>query len=401
MKILMLTSYLPYPPSSGGQVRSYNLIKNLAKKHQISLFALIKDEAERKHVKELEKFCHKVRIFKRPEKPWTLINVLKTGFGLYPFLVVRNSSSEEKKALAEELEKETYDLIHAENFYVMPHIPKTAIPILLTEQTIFYQVYRHYVATLPWYLFLLKIALMIDIVKLKYWESYYWRKANYLAAVSEDDINHIKKVASGRKVFIIPNGVDFKFYSQKKYPKNKQPTLLFGAADFHWMQNEEGAKLLIEKVWPIIKEKNKEVKLWIVGKIAPKALALYVGEERITIQEIKDSREAYQRSWVLVAPMRSGGGSRTKFFEAMASGLPIATTSEGVEGIKAKDKEEIFIENDLGVLAEKVLVLLENKSLAERVGQKARELVKKQYSWNKSAQALDKAYQEVASDQKN
>ncbi len=397
----MLTSYLPYPPSSGGQVRSYNLIKNLAKKHQISLFALIKDEAERKHVKELEKFCHKVRIFKRPEKPWTLVNILKTGLGPYPFLVVRNSSAEEKKALTEELAKETYDLIHAENFYVMPHIPKTKIPILLTEQTIFYQVYRHYVATLAWYLFFLKIVLIIDILKLKYWESYYWRRANYLAAVSEDDISYIKKVVPGRKVFIIPNGVDFEFYRQKKYPKNKQATLLFGAADFHWMQNTEGAKLLIEKVWPIIKEKNQAVKLWIVGKIAPDALVAYKDEERIIIQEIKDSREAYQRSWVLVAPMRSGGGSRTKFFEAMASGLPIVTTSEGVEGIKAKDKEEIFIENDLGLLAEKVLLLLEDKSLAEKVGQKARELVKKQYSWQKSAQALDKAYQEVASDQKN
>ena len=88
MKILMLTPYLPYPPSSGGQVRSYNLIKNLAENHEITLFSLIKDEAEKKYIKELEKFCKKIQVFKRSEKPWTLRNILRTGFGFYPFFKV-------------------------------------------------------------------------------------------------------------------------------------------------------------------------------------------------------------------------------------------------------------------------------------------------------------------------
>jgi len=400
MKILMLTSYLPYPPVSGGQVRSYNLIKNLAKKHQITLFALIKEDEEKKYIKELERFCQKVRVFSRPARPWTLANILKTGFGFYPFLVVRNFSNEEKKALKKELETEKYDLIHAENFYVMPHLPKTSVPILLTEQTIFYRVYQHFVTTLPWYLFLLKAVLWVDIWKLKYWESFYWKKANYLAAVSEDDITHIKALAPGRRVFIVPNGVDFAHYSQQKYPKNKQPTVLFGAADFHWMQNKEGARILINEVWPIIKKEVNNAKLWVVGKIAPIALASYSSQKDISIQEIEDSREAYQRSWVLVAPMRSGGGSRTKFFEAMASELPIVTTPEGAEGIAAKDGEEIFISDDLQDLAEKAARLLRNRDLARRVAKKAKELAKKKYGWDKSAQKLDQAYQEVARGEK-
>jgi len=97
MKVLMLTPYLPYPPSSGGQVRSYNLIKNLAKDHQITLFSLIKNDNELKYVKELEKFCRKVEIFKRSENPWTLKNILRTGFSFYPFLVIRNLASKEKR----------------------------------------------------------------------------------------------------------------------------------------------------------------------------------------------------------------------------------------------------------------------------------------------------------------
>jgi len=395
MKILMLTSYLPYPPVSGGQVRSYNLIKNLAKKHAITLFSLIKDDEERKYIKELEKFCQKVRVFRRPAHPWTLGNILRTGFGFYPFLVIRNFSSEEKKALQKELKVEKYDLIHAENFYVMPHIPQTTVPLLLTEQTIFYRVFQHFVESLPWYLFSLKLVLMIDVWKLKYWESFYWRKVDFLTAVSEEDVTHIKRMAPGKRVYIVPNGVDFNLFGQQRYSKNKFPTVLFGVADFHWMQNKEGARILVDEVWPVIKKEIENARLWIVGKIAPEALASYSGLKDVVIQEIDDSREAYQRSWILVAPMRSGGGSRTKFFEAMASGLPIVTTPEGVEGIKAKDGEEIFINDDLKDLAEKALMLLKNKDLAEKVGRKAKRLVKEKYSWQNSAQKLDRVYQEV------
>ncbi|MGB9706635.1 MAG: glycosyltransferase family 4 protein [Microgenomates group bacterium] len=398
MKILMLTPYLPYPPTSGGQVRSYNLIKNLAGKHEITLFSLIKDEQEKKYTKELEKFCTKVRVFRRPAKPWTLRNILRTGFGPYPFLVIRNFSNEEKEAVKRELENQEFDLIHAENFYVMPHIPKTSIPILLTEQTILYRVYQHFVESLPWYLFWLKPILAIDVWKLKYWETYYWRTADFLVAVSKEDSLHIKNLTSGKRVDIIPNGVDFNYFARRKFKKNKRPTVLFGAADFHWMQNKEGAKILINDIWPKIKKRVASARLWIVGQIAPQALSSYLNQKDIVIQEISDSREAYQRSWVLVAPMRSGGGSRTKFFEAMASGLPIVTTPEGIEGIAAKNEKEVVTEDDFDLLANKAIELLLDPKRAEKIGLGGKKLVKEKYDWRKSAEKLNKLYQEIGSE---
>jgi len=395
MKVLMLTPYLPYPPASGGQVRSYNLIKNLSKKHKITLFSLIKDEKEKTYIKELEKFCVKVRVFKRPPKPWSLKNILKTGFSLYPFLVVRNLSEEEKAAIQKELQRERYDLIHAENFYVMPHIPKTDTPILLTEQTILYRVYEHFVESMPWYFFWLKPIMMIDVLKLKFWEVYYWKHSDFLAAVSEDDREHIKELTGKRKVAVIPNGVDFHFYNKRIYNRNKDPTVLFGAADFHWMQNKEGAVLLLGKVWPLIKKAVPKAKLWIVGKTVASALKKYLNEKDILIEEVEDSRIAYQKAWVLAAPMKSGGGSRTKFFEAMASGLPIVTTAEGAEGIGAKNGAEIIIENDFKALAKKTAALLLNGKKSERVSENARDLVRKKYDWSQSAELLSKVYKEI------
>lgn len=391
----MLTPYLPYPPSSGGQARSYNLIKHLSGKHEITLFSLIKDDAERRYIRELEKVCQKVRVFKRPPKPWTLANILKTGFGLYPFLVVRNFSKQEKSAIEKILEEQEFDLVHAENFYVMPHIPPTSIPILLTEQTILYHVYQHYAELVPKWLFWLKPLLAIDVFKLKHWETYYWKKSDFLAAVSKDDLLAIKTQLPDKEVFIIPNGVDYAYFSKKEHQRDKQPTVLFGAADFHWMQNKEGATILVEKIWPKIKKRIKNAKLWIVGKIAPEAMSSCIGLKDVTVQEIDDSREAYQKSWVLVAPMRSGGGSRTKFFEAMASGLPIVTTPEGIEGIQAKNGKEVFVENNLDRLAEKATCLLLDTNKAKKIGLGGKNLVKKEYDWRQSAEKLSLLYEEI------
>jgi len=395
MKILMLTPYLPYPPTSGGQVRSFNLIKNLSTKHEITLFSLIKEDKEKKYVLELEKYCSQVRVFRRPPRPWMLGNVLRAGFGRYPFLVVRNFSKEEKRAVKEILSKQKFDLIHAENFYVMPHIPKTHIPILLTEQTILYRVYQHFTESLPKWLFWLKPILMIDVWKLKLWEAFYWRRSDFLAAVSDDDVIQIRALAPDKKVDVIPNGVDFSYFGKRKYQKNKQPTVLFGAADFHWMQNKEGVKILIEDVWPQIKKQVKDARLWIVGKVAPKALSVYANRKDIIIQEIDESREAYQRAWVLVAPIRSGGGSRTKFFEAMASGLPIVTTPEGIEGIEIKNNQEVVVEDNLDHLAKKAAELLIDKKKAERIGLGGKKLAKRKYDWSQSAKKLDELYKQI------
>jgi len=393
----MLTPYLPYPPVGGGQTRSYNLIKHLAKKHEITLFSFIKYKSEEKYVDEMKKYCKKVVVFKRPEKPWTVKNILRTGFSLYPFLVIRNLTEGVIEKVKEELENESYDLIHAENFYVMPYIPKTDVPIIFIEQTIFYKVYEHYADTLPWYKSFLKPILYIDVFKLKKWELHFWRQARYISAVSEEDRNLIAALSRRNDIYIVPNGVDYEQYTKIKYPKSRNPLVLFGNADFHWMQNKEGAMLLLESIWPAVKSEVPDAKLWITGKIAPKILSEYLGKKDILIEEVpvERSMEPYQKSWILIAPMQSGGGSRTKFFEAMASGLAIITTKQGIEGIDAVNGRDVFVSDDLVKLAKEAVRFLNDKSLRERFGVNARKLVKNKYDWSYSAKMLDDIYKKV------
>src|SRR3989337_3020899 len=109
MKILMLVPYLPTITMSGGQTRWYNIIKYLAKKNEITLFSLIKDDSEKKFIPELEKYCRKVKVFPRPKKPWTLRNIFLSVIGPFPLLVIRNQSLEERRAISKELRNEKYD----------------------------------------------------------------------------------------------------------------------------------------------------------------------------------------------------------------------------------------------------------------------------------------------------
>ncbi|MEK7472821.1 MAG: glycosyltransferase family 4 protein [Patescibacteria group bacterium] len=397
MKILMLTPYLPFPDSSGGQIRSYNLIKHLSKKHEITLFSLIKDDSEKRFVSELEKYCKKVEVFKRSKSPWTLRNILLTGFGPYPFLVIRNLSSIERLAVASEINKNNYDLIHAETFYVMPHIPKTDIPILLVEQTIEYLVYKHYVQNLK--NIFQRWLFSVDVAKLKFWETSFWKKADTVVAVSEADKVEMVKLASKLAVQLVPNGVNLNFFKIRKNWNIDQPKILF-VANFKWLQNAEAAELLLNKVYPLIHQKNPNAKVLIVGQYIPENI-LSKNSDNIIIRNLKEDdqngiRDAYYESSVFVSPLRGPGGTRLKHFAAMASKLPLITTSVGAEGLGVIDGLNVVIRNSPEEIAQATLKILSDFNLAKKIADNARKLVEEKYSWKMMSEYLDKIYEKTS-----
>ena len=403
MRILMLTPYLPYPPSSGGQVRSYNLIKNLAKDHQITLFSLIKDDEELKYVKELEKFCQRVRVFKRSGKPWTLKNIFRTGFSLYPFLVIRNLAVGEKEAVEKELEQNSYDLIHAETFYVMPHLPSTKIPIVLTDQTIEYQVYQHFVNNFRFWP--LKPFLYFDVLKLRFWETRFWRKADKVIAVSESDKKKMIGLAPELDVGVVPNvaGEDLMALWLKKN-KSQEIKILF-QANFLWLQNTEAALFLVEKVFPLIRNEIPEAVCQIVGQKAQEKLKKVnqKGVEIIDLEndDIEGVKKAYREASVFLAPLYGPGGTRLKILGAMAAGVPVVTTPVGIEGIGAKDGLDVLIRKNPQALSTAVIKVLKDKVFYQKITQAARQLIEKKYSYQAVARILDKIYQEVGNVRKS
>ena len=399
MKILMLTPYLPYPPSSGGQVRSYNLIKNLAKDHQITLFSLIKDDEEKKYIKELEKYCRLVKVFKRSEKPWTLKNILRTGFSLYPFLVIRNLAAREKQAVEKELKADKYDLIHAETFYVMPHLPETFIPIVLTDQTIEYQVYQHFVKNF-WF-WPLKPFLYFDVLKLRFWEKKFWQKANKVIAVSQSDRKKMLSLDPKLDVGVVPNGAgeDLMALWPKKTDSKSEVKILF-QANFLWLQNTEAALFLVKEIFPLIKKEIPEAICQIVGQKAEEKLK-QINQEGVKIidlenDDIEGVKKAYREASVFLSPLSGPGGTRLKILGAMAAGVPIVTSPVGIEGIDAQDGVQVLIRKNPKDLAKAVVKILKDKDFYQKITKEARSLVEKKYSYQAVAKTLDRIYKEVA-----
>ena len=398
MKVLMLTPYLPYPPSSGGQVRSYNLIKNLAEKHEITLFSLIKTDEEKKYIPELEKFCYRVEVFKRPEKPWTISNILKTGFGFYPFLVVRNLSPQERDRLNEVLSEEKFDLIHAETFYVMPHIPKTAIPILLVDQTIEYQVYQHFADTFGFWP--MKPLLYLDVFKIKFWETRSWRKATMVVAVSEADKQKMLSLVPSLSVEIVSNGVgeDLMDLWQGVKAIPSKPIIFF-QGNFLWLQNTEAAKILATEIFPRIQKEIPGAICRIVGQRAGEKIGSLKGEGveicDLATSDIDGVKKAYQEATVFLCPLSGPGGTRLKILGAMAAGCPVVTTTTGIEGLDAQDNKEVLIRDNPEEIAKATIKLLNDGRLYRQLTIAARKFVEEKYNWTKISQVLDKIYQEV------
>lgn len=394
MKILMLTPYLPYPLHSGGQTRSFNLIKNLSQNHEITLFSFIRREEEKGYIKNLLPFCKKIKVFKR-RKAWSLINMILAAITPFPFLVVIYLSRTLRQALIQELGTQKYDLIHAETFYVMPNIPKTKLPVLLVEQTIEYQVYQHFRNELPFILVRLPVAL--DVWKVKFWERFFWNKASKVIAVSQNDKQKMVNLNPRLGVEVVPNGVDsdsFKMNPGIKSHKDKnKPTILY-VGNFKWLQNREAVEILIKEIWPEVKKSFPQAKLWIVGR-GIGIMKNFASRDISFDESVDDISTSYNKADLMIAPIRGPGGTRLKVLESLASGCPVVTTPVGIEGIGTKDGAEVLIGRTSKEIAEKSIMALNNDNLRKTMIVKGRQFVVQNYDWNKITKKLEQIYEDV------
>lgn len=399
MKILIVSSYLPFPLYSGGHIRLYNLIKNLSKNHEITLICEKRDSQKEEDVKEVEKICKKVTVVKR-RKQWTMENILKTGFSKNPFLVVGHTNDQLKLAIQDELVREKYDLIHVETFYVYQNLPtgrtglsKVNIPVVLAEHNIEYMVYQRYAKLAN---FFLKPLFYLDVLKLKKIEQAIWKKADKLIAVSAYD----KRIMKRADAVVVPNGVDtdvFLFRSFQHVPSEKR--LLF-IGDFNWIQNQDALEFILKEIWPNILAKistlswDINLKLWIVGKNIPQDLKNLAKAKNIILDEKSNQTTSliFRQSYVLLAPLRVAGGTSYKILEAFASGTAVVTTNLGIVGLEAKNGTHVLSGETPFELTDLVCNLLTDHSLYNKLTLNARKFVEEKYDWKKITKKLEEVY---------
>ena len=390
----MFTPYVPYPPNSGGQTRTFNLIKNLSRKHEITSFSFLRTDQPEPDISELKKCCRKIEIFRR-KKAWASPEkLLVTAISPFPYLVNMYRSGRVTEAISRELSAEHYDLIHVETYYIMPNIAVTPVPVMLAEQTIEYLVYQHFTETTR--LWPAKPLLYVDVAKHKYWEKYFWQKAKKVVAMSEADKEKMRELAPGLDVGIVPNGVDMDFFAKKVATRRTADTRFLFVGNFNWLQNREAVEILMAEIWPRIKVQLPQATLWIVGRSPTPAIKKLGGDSIKVSDDVEDIRLAYQGSAVLLAPLFGGGGTRYKILEAMASDLPVVSTEIGIEGIGANNRKHALISNSKEEMAKLAVEVVKNKTLAKTLAANAKKLVADNYDWGKISASLEKIYEETA-----
>ena len=274
------------------------------------------------------------------------------------------------------------------------YIPKTNIPTLLVEQTIEYLGYQTFAQQskfLP-----LKPFLYFDVTKIKYWEKYYWQKANRLVTMSDEDKQFIQKLTNKKlHIDVVANGVDIEYFNQVKKLSAPTPTVLF-VGNFKWLPNKDAAIFLAQDIWPLIKQKIPEAKLWIVGANPTMEIKNLGKIDGVVVEgEIPDIRDAFKQASVLLAPVRNGRGTRYKILESMASQTPVVGTHLSVEGLDIQPGKHALVSDDPHQLAKYTVEVLQNKILHKTLSDNGKELVRKQYDWKQISKTLDSIYREL------
>lgn len=408
MKILMISSYLPYPLFSGGQVRLYNLIKELSSKHEITLICEKRAHQTEADISAVKEICKDVITVERKPQ-WSLANLVKAGMSPHSFLVTGHTLAEFKQKIHQAIEQTTFDLIHVETYYVMENLLEgtgnyqlPTLPLVLVEHNIEYQVYEKFMNRAPLFL---RPLLKIDIAKIKREEEQYWKQARSLVAVSFEDKSIMKK--AGVAASLVSNGVNTKQFGftsfDERNAQHKERKILF-LGDFKWIQNKDSVTFIIKEIWPQLKlqmESKKggtAVKLWIVGRKIPDSIRSLTNDPDVLFDEKSSSlptEKIFQEASILLAPIRVGGGTSYKILESMSSGTPVVTMQMSAEALGAKNEQDVLVGNNARELAERCKELLQSERLYKHIAKNGRVLVEKNYTWKEIGKKLEEVYQEA------
>lgn len=389
MNILFISAILPYPLYSGGQVRIYNLLKRLSRTHAIHLFSFIRDEDENKWKKELD-FCKSVTTVYRGRARQAKY-LIKAVCGRYPWLLATYDNTQMRKAVELKLSQQPFGLIHIEPGYVWPSVPNTKIPLVVSEHNIEYEVYDSYVNhfSIPF----LRPALRGDVRKIQLWEKRIWQKAASVIAVSESDKKYISSEVASDKVFVVPNGVDLvRFPFSPKKSVNEKSLTFFFVGNFAWIQNRDSIEYLLTTLWPSISKKYPGAHVKIVGKNFPDSLRHMMNDHIALLDHVDDIAVELRRADIMLAPIRVGGGTKYKILEAMGSGLPVITTTKGIEGLALANGKNIIVADTINETISAIDILMDSRHRMSIVSS-ARELIEKSYSWDIIAKSLENVWE--------
>lgn len=385
MKILILAGSLPYPPASGGALRTLGIIKGLHESgHEITLLTF--NDTHSNTNSPLDNYCQQIITVPFPERSKTdRIRDLITSN--QPDIAKRLYSEAFVTELKNLLNTKTFDLVQAEGIESAIYLPTVKQLSPSTSlcfdtfnaeyvlQEIVYKIDRQEIKRLPQ-----AVYSFIQANRIKSYEAMLCQLADCVIAVSPEDAEILREFRSDQTVHLLPSGIDVDSYESAQQVQLQSPSLIFtGKMDYR--PNVDAMLWFGQEIFPRVTAQYPEAHLYIVGQKPHTRLDVLRPNQHITLTGWVDSVTPYlHASDVYIAPLRMGSGTRLKLLEAMASECAIVATDIAASGLLPAVKQCLSIANTEEAFANAIIDLLKNTS--QDIGKEARIQVKQYYDWS-------------------
>jgi glycosyltransferase involved in cell wall biosynthesis len=391
-RLLFISSRYLFPTDSGGKIRTVDILRGMkGGAFHVTLASPRPNDAMTAHHRaEIESVCD--LFVSWPEAPrsalfhWTRMRHIVSNL---PVAVVTTESEAGRRIIAPELDRKPHvvvvDFPHAA---VLATPPYPCASVLFTHN-VEAEIFRRHaeVARNP----VIRAIWHNQASKMERYERELLPRFSTVVAVADRDREFFRRKFGVDNVSVIPTGVDLGYFTCRAVEQGEGRTVVFtGSMD--WMANIDGVEYLMDAVWPIVSRQRPDVRCVIVGRSPPAGLV-----ERARARGLKweftgfvdDVRPLVWNAHVYVIPLRVGGGTRIKVYEAMAMGCPVVSTRIGVEGLPVEAGRHFLEADSAESLAAAIVSLLDDPARRARLSQDARKFVEENMSSHRVAQAFE------------
>ena len=386
MKILYTTARFPYPPLRGDQLVPYFRIKQLARKHEVTLLSFVESSRDIEHIRELKPYCAEVHTVALPR--WKSCARLSRGaLSSLPLQVLYYSSREYERRLQQILANANFDLIHTVLSRAASHTMGLSGTVKVCEMidTLSLTMRRRADNARGPAQWLWKN----EAERMRRFEQQICKSFDHVLVVSDVD----KCELNSPNVTVIPNGTDISY--RPRSTNGHKVVILTGNFVYH--PNHDAAIFLMNEIWPHLRRALPGARLRIVGN-APGPSIRNAARKFPDVEVtgfVSDLRKHLSEADVALAPIRlAGGGLHNKALEAMACGTPVVA-SPYVSGICGSPGKDFLVAREVSEYVDAVRSVLENPELAKSLSENGRRLVVENYSWERTTEKLESVYEEL------
>jgi glycosyltransferase involved in cell wall biosynthesis len=390
-RVLFLSQRFLFPLDTGGKIRTGKILEHLRRVWDITLIGNYDPERDAPHLARMQALCSRYLPVKRRERrrgsPWWYLDILQKSAASHPISVLNDTSAALKKAVEGELASGGYDLFVCDFLQSTLNVPlEHGCPSLLFTHNVETRIARRHAEQA-------RNALMKAFWKRQHrlMRAYEGRTAarfDRVIAVSESDRLEFETAFGLANVRTIPTGVDTEELQASGRPSDPGAIVFCGSMD--WLPNQEGVRWFAESILPEVLRQAPEAHLTVVGRSPPRGFSSSLSSSlpvRFT-GWVEDVRPYIDRAACYVVPLRIGGGTRIKIYEAMAMERAVVSTSIGAEGLPIEHGTHFYRADDEEAFAARVVERLRDPEGSKAIGRRAREYVRLHFDWRYVAEVF-------------